>query len=153
MNTIPMPCSQICNDYYLIHAFKNGRNNSVRIYLTSIDDTEELKLDRHKEITITRNDKKFTISPEQVYCYGNVDFHKGSRDFTELSHFHLFPNLFYGGKIVYSNYNYENHTCESPNNYPLVYDTFNPAILLQYAHGYLRKPEKVVLFKIETYGH
>ena len=50
------------------------------------------------------------------------------------------------GAHVYSNYDYETHSCSSPKEYCLWTETWHPAVLAKTAHGYLGKPKRILLF-------
>ena len=50
------------------------------------------------------------------------------------------------GVTIYSNYDYETHSCSSPEKYCLWTETWHPAVLAKMAHGYLGKPKRILLF-------
>lgn len=121
--------------------------NNYSIIIAGISEVEELDLDKNKAITIERGNKSFTIQPNNVECYGVIDFHNSSDDTDIISDFNWLSHLTFAGITVPSNYNYENNSISTPINIPLVYDTFRPEVVAQYCHGLIGKPERCVIFK------
>lgn len=121
--------------------------NKYSIIISSITEEEELDLDNNKAITIKRGNKTFNIQPNNIECYGVIDFHNSSDDMDIIADFNWLNHLTFGGVVVPSNYDYERHCVQTPLNIPLVYDTFRPEVVAQYAHGLIGKPERSIIFK------
>ena len=92
-----------------------------------------------------RGDRTFSVQMKDVYCYGEVDFtDKDTLD--KINDFKFLDHLEAVGAHVYSNYDYETHSCSSPKEYCLWTETWHPAVLAKMAHGYLGKPQRILLF-------
>lgn len=121
------------------------------IIIIPISEVEELKLD--KGILVTKRNKfTFTIDKSNVICYGEIDFHTNSDDFYTIEGMNWLDHLTALGISVPSDYDYEEHTCYSPINHVRTYDTTNPAIVAQYFHARLGKPERCCIFKEKRNG-
>lgn len=142
--TIKLP---IRKDYYSIISklTVDKRNESVVIsYLT---EEEEKKIDKHEDISIKRGNLVFNIKPEDIYCYGNIDFNNGSQDMDIISSFTWLDHLTLRGVCVPANYNYEKHECKSINRKPMWYDTTKNEVVAKYAHGFINKPKLTIIFR------
>ena len=144
MIEIQMP---IWKDYHILNRRKDNNKNLIIVCMTYLTDEEERVLDKNKVLEIIRGNDKFTINPNNVYCYGSVDLHTNSNDYEIIEDFDFLDYLVDVGLKIYSDYDYETHTCKSPINRLRWTETWNPAEIVQYAHGVLGKPEKIVLFK------
>lgn len=143
MTNIIMP---IWKDYHILTSFKPDKKVVVTTIMTYLTEDEEQKLDNNETINITRGDDEFSIKPNDVYCYGNVDFSTNSQDYKIIENFKFLDYLTSKGLPIPSRYDYENHVCESDINRCLWSETWNPAEIAQFAHGSLGKPNKVLLF-------
>lgn len=125
---------------------KTKRELTVMTYIT---EKEESEIDNGKILVLTRGDRQLTIEPRRVYCYGEVDFNTGSDDMKQIDNFNFLDYLNgFNGLPVYSDYDYNTHTCRSPIKRLRWTETWRPAIIAQYAHGCLGKPPRIVLFKM-----
>uniref|UniRef100_A0AAU8MIC6 Uncharacterized protein n=1 Tax=Geladintestivirus 2 TaxID=3233134 RepID=A0AAU8MIC6_9CAUD len=117
-----------------------------RIYMTSITEKEEEELDNMKTyITINKSSKSFYLHRNQIYCYGDVDFHK-EEDLNQIDSFDFLYFLKETGIPIYSNYNYDTHSCSLINNKLMWTETWKPSVLAKMAHGYIGKPRKIIIF-------
>lgn len=116
--------------------------------MTYINEKEEELIDNGKELNIERNGKTYKIKPNQIYCYGEIDFSDNSEDNQKINTFDCLNYLDgFTGISICSNYDYNNHICLS--NIPEYQwtHTWNLSKLCQYAHGCLNKPKRVLMFK------
>ena len=124
--------------------------NTIMTYLTK---AEEVALDKKETIEITRGFRHFTISPRDIYCYGEIDFHNGSDDYKELAKMKFLSHLCFCGIWIEANYDYDRHCCYSPIKRKQWYDTTRPEVLSQYAHGILGKPRRCIIFSTKFIGN
>lgn len=144
MKEIQMP---IWKDYHILNCRKDDKKHVIMTCMTYITIDEEKVLDNNHVLTIVRGDTKFVINPNDVYCYGSVDLRTNSNDYNIIEDFDFLNYLGDVGLKIYADYNYETHTCKTPINRCRYTETWNPAEIVQYAHGVLGKPERIVLFK------
>ena len=136
----------IFQDYYiLISRTDTGRKEQV--IMTYITEEEEQKLDEDEELTLKRGNASFKVHGNNIYCYGEVDFHKGSNDCKKIATFTFLDYLGLKGIALPSDYHYDTHECYSPLKSHRWYETWRPDVLARYAHGCLNKPERIVLFR------
>lgn len=124
---------------------------SEQIIMIPISEKEELDLDKGLLVT-TRNGFGFTINKSNVICYGEIDLHDDSDDFKVIQGMSWLDHLYDLGICVPSDYNYEEHCCYSPTHKYRYYDTTNPAIVAQYIHARLGKPQRCCIFKEKRNG-
>lgn len=118
------------------------------VILTSLTEEEEDMLDKDCVIKVERNGMKFRISPDDLIAYGEIDFSTGSDDYNTIQDFAYLDHLGMLGKSVPARYNYREHcTYAEPGKRYQTYDTTDPAILAQYAHAFIGKPERSIIFK------
>ena len=134
-------------DYYSMISRKRLDKRIESVVMSYITEEEENLIDKGKTIKITRGDKKFIIKPENIYCYGIIDFHNGSEDIDIISTFTWLDHLIIRGVCIPSNYNYDKHQCVSINKKPMWYDTTKCEELARYVHGFLSKPERTIIFR------
>ena len=124
---------------------KEGRpTEQVRILMAPITEKEEALLDKGKAFTIHRGDLSFSLNSDNVFAYGEVDFHKGTEDYENIGS--LIP---YRDRVhlpLY--YDYDTHTCKTPTKMYQTRETDDIGAMAQYAHGRLGKPDKVVIFRL-----
>lgn len=144
MKEIQMP---IWKDYHILNSRRDDRNNTIMTCMSYLTVDEETVLDKNETLTIVRGDAKFVIKPNDVYCYGSVDLNTNSNDYNIIEDFDFLDYLGSVGLKIYADYNYETHTCRTPINRCRWTETHNPAKVVQYAHGVLGKPERIILFK------
>ena len=133
--------------HYRILNSKKSSTGTKNTIMIPIDEDEELLIDNIDKQTLHfhRGDRTFSVQMKDVYCYGEVDFtDKDTLD--KINDFKFLDHLEAVGAHVYSNYDYETHSCSSPKEYCLWTETWHPAVLAKMAHGYLGKPKRILLF-------
>lgn len=132
--------------YKVISTRKNAVVKELFI-MTGISELECDKLKSLNDLNIVRGDFKFHITPDDVVCYGNIDFHEGSEDCDQLDTFNWLDDLGIKGVSIPSRYNYDKHECVSPNKSYLWTETFRNSTICRYLHGCLGKPEYTLIFR------
>jgi len=117
------------------------------ILLTYLTEEEEQELEEKQVITINRKNKEYTIYNRSIYCFGDVDFSNSSDDYYDIAELNILSNLTFAGIKIPANYDYINNSIKSDTNYVKWYDTVYIEDVVQYCHGLLGKPKKVLLFK------
>lgn len=126
---------------------KEGRPiEQIRILMAPITEKEEALLDKGKAFTIHRGDLSFNLTSDNVFAYGEVDFHKGTEDYENISSLIPYRDMVH----LPSYYDYDTHTCKTKIKRYQTYETDNIGAMAQYAHGRLGKPKRVVIFKLIT---
>ena len=143
VHIIPMPVDPT---YKVISVHKNVYAKEFFI-ITGIDENEYNKLKKLRTIYIMRGNCMFEVAPDDVLCYGDIDFHEGSDDCKELDTFNWLDNLGIRGIGIPSRYNYNKHECSSPINKYLITETFRNSTLCRYLHGCLGKPQYTLIFR------
>ena len=147
LKVIPMPISKDYQTviYHTNMTNKEGRpTEQVRILMAPITEKEEALLDDGKAFIIHRGDLSFNLSSDNVFAYGEVDFHKGTEDYENIGY--LIP---YRDRVhLPLHYDYDTHTCKTKLKRYQTYETDNIGAMAQYAHGRLGKPKRVVIFKL-----
>jgi len=135
-------------DYHLLSSHKEPNRKTVLLYMTYISKEEEKLLDANKQLDVIRGNQNFSINLNNTYCYGQVDFNTGSDDMYDIEDFDFLDYLTgFSGIHIRNGYNYKEHTCTSTERRCGWTETWNPAIVAQFAHGCLGKPERIVLFR------
>lgn len=119
------------------------------VILTSLTEKEEDILDKGCVIKIERSGINFRISPDDLIAYGEIDFSTGSDDYNTIQDFVYLDHLGMLGKSIPARYNYKEHCCYSPvgcKHYQ-TFDTTDPAKVAQYAHAFIGKPKRSIIFK------
>lgn len=132
--------------YKVISTRKSGSAKELFI-MTGISELECKKLKDLNDLNIVRGDFRFHITPDDVICYGDIDFHEGSEDCEQLDTFNWLDNLGTKGVSIPSRYNYDKHECTSPNKFCLWTETFRNSTLCRYLHGCLGKPQYTLIFR------
>ena len=133
-------------EIYTISSHIEGKKGTT-VVMTSITEDEEKELDKGNTICVLRGGFKVTINPDDIYCYGIIDFHDDSEDMDIMADFDWLSHLRFGGVYVPANYDYDKHCAYSDINVARRYDTFRPEIVAQYVHGIIGKPERTVIFR------
>ena len=141
--TIPMTVDPT---YKVISVHHNPNANELFI-ITGISELEHKKLKSLNELHIIRGNCEFHITPDDVLCFGDIDFHEGSDDCKELDTFNWLEHLVAKGVGIPSRYNYDKHECTSPINKYLITETFRNSTLCRYLHGCLGKPQYTLIFR------
>ena len=115
--------------------------------MTYITEEEEQQLDEGKQLILNRGNTSFQVHSNNIYCYGEVDFHEGSDDCKQIATFNFLDYLGWKGIVLPSDYHYDTHECHSPLKIYRWYETWRPDVLARYAHGCLNKPKRIVLFR------
>ena len=132
--------------YKVISARKAGNVKELFI-MTGINELECKKLKALNDLNIVRGDSKFHITPDDILCYGDIDFHEGSEDCDQLDTFNWLDNLGVKGISIPSRYNYDKHECTSNNKFCIWTETFRNSTLCRYLHGCLGKPQYTLIFR------
>ena len=138
-----------------------------QLVMIPITDSEEYVLDIimgnaegiHDKVELI-NLQDYTIKKNNVLAYGHINLKDNSKDFLSLETLKLHNFNIHKGIKIPNNYDYENNCCyvekgKRPNylNSPTLQmdgidwtTTTNIAKVIQYNHGMLGKPNKVVIF-------
>lgn len=141
--TINMP---VDHSYKVIIANDNRSYKELYI-MTGINELEYKKLANLNDLIINRGNCRFHIAPDDVLCYGDIDFHNGSEDCETLDTFNILNNLTFKGIPIPSRYNYDKHECTSDKKFYKVTETFKVSVLCRYLHGCLGKPKYTLIFR------
>lgn len=144
MITIPMP---ILGKSIVINSKKNSALTKEVIIMTNITEDEYNTIKKGQKLIIARDFKEYTIEPDDIYCFGVIDFTEGSADCVELDSFKWLDNLDFQGKCIPSRYNYKTHECVSPIKKYLYTETFRNSTLCRYLHGCISKPNLTLIFR------
>ena len=117
------------------------------IIMTGITKNEYEKIKRSEDLYITRGNNKFRIMCDDIFCYGDIDFHDGSEDSEQLDTFNWLDDLGSKGINIPSKYDYETHTCIPFGKFITYTETFRPSTLCRYFHGCLGKPQYTLIFR------
>ena len=137
----------ILNTDWITLSCRTSKASKELIIMASITEEQEKQLDNGSLTLVTRNKRTFIIDASNKPVYGTIDFSTNSDDYIRLEEMDWLNYLTFGGIAVPSDYDYKTHTCHSPINTYRYYDTVNPAILAQYKHACIGKPERVCIFK------
>ena len=132
--------------YKVISVHENHYAKELFI-ITGITELEHKKLKNLNDLHIVRGNCEFHITPDDVLCYGDIDFHESSDDCKELDTFNFLEHLVAKGIGIPSRYNYDKHECISPINRYLITETFRNSVLCRYLHGCLGKPKFTLIFR------
>lgn len=138
-----------------------------QLVMIPITDSEEYVLDIimsnaegiHDKVELI-NIQDYMIKKDNVLAYGHINLKDNSKDFLSLETLKLHNFNIHKGIKIPNNYDYENNCCyvekdKRPNylNSPTLQmdgidwtTTTNIAKVIQYNHGMLGKPNKVVIF-------
>lgn len=123
------------------------------IIMIPITEEEEKELDSGLLVT-KKGDFTFTIEGNNIICYGEIDFNTNSDDYYVLEDMRWLEHLTGIGICVPADYNYKEHTCYSPIRHTRYFDTTNSAIVAQYKHAVLGKPQRCCIFKeVNKHGY
>lgn len=143
VRTIPMPTD---NTYRVISSHKSPVLNELFI-MTGISEAEVNKLRHNHDLKFKRGEFEFNVTPDDVLCYGDIDFHEGSDDCKELDTFNWLEHLGTKGVGIPSRYNYDKHECTTDRRSVLWTETFRNSTLCRYLHGCLGKPQFTLIFR------
>lgn len=141
-----IPCPLMKN--YLTLDRSKTINCTTEVILTHISEEDETFIDnmgKDSVLTLERGKRTFNVTPNQIYCYGEVDFNNND-DLVQIEHFNFITKELAGYRIP-ANYNYDTHSAKSPNKKSCLYtETWSSSLLTKYAHGCLGKPDRILLF-------
>ena len=143
IHIIPMPIDPT----YKVISVHNSPVAKELFIITGISELEHKKLKSLNDLHIIRGNAEFHVTPDDVLCYGDIDFHEGSDDCKELDTFNWLEHLGAKGVGIPSRYNYDMHECSSPINRYLITETFRNSTLCRYLHGCLGKPQFTLIFR------
>lgn len=143
----------ISKDYYVMTTNRLNSHAKESFIMTHISIDEEAALDKGKTLIIERGNAKFTIFAHDVRFYGKIDFNLSSDDCEILSEVNWFRCKELQGFWIPGNYDYKHHVAHSDIPKIRWYDTTNGAKIMQYVHGVLDKPERVIIFRKQYNGH
>lgn len=143
-----MPITKI--GYQVICSRSISKIEKELIIIIPINEKEEKFLDSGF-LKVVRGNQKFTITSDNIICYGDINLHTNSDDFCTIEDMKWLEHLTCRGIVVPSDYNYDEHCCYSPCERARYYDTTNPAIVTQYKHAMLDKPKRCCIFKERIY--
>lgn len=114
-----------------------------RIGIAALTDDEERNLDKHISINLNLGNRTISISSDNLICYGDADFSTNSSDYNQIK------KLLKNDIVVHIpvDYNYNLHCCISPNKMYRTVETTDVSKIVQYFHGKLGKPKKIIIFK------
>lgn len=114
-----------------------------RVSIAVLTDNEERNLDKHIPINLNLGNRTINVSSDNLICYGDVDFSTNSPDYNQIK------KLIKNDIVVHIpvDYNYNLHCCISPNKMYRTVETTDVSKIVQYFHGKLGKPKKVIIFK------
>lgn len=120
----------------------------IKTVMIPINEKEEKHIDNIGDsiINFDRGDRSFSITMKDIYCYGEIDFNNED-DLAAINNFHFLDYLTLSGIHIPANYDYKTHTCKSNIKLPLHTETWTPSAVAKVAHGYLGKPQRILLFK------
>ena len=139
-----MPTTDL--EYAVICSHSINKIEKEVITMIAITDKEEKNLDSGLLIC-DKGNQHFCIHSDEIICYGEIDFNTASDDYYSLENMKWLDYLDYKGISIPADYDYEEHACYPPSNFIRYTETFNPAVLAQYLHGRLGKPQRVCIFK------
>lgn len=144
------PCIKL--PFFIIN--RNELTNKMKEFtiICSINEKEEAEIDMKHSLTLLRGNATFHLSYSNVVVYGNVDFNTNSLDYKHIhDHCKLITNgVMEGGIRLPANYDYDSHTVKSDTGRAQYYETWDSAKVVQYGHGCIGKPAKVVIFKYKV---
>ena len=132
--------------YKVISTHVNPTSKELFI-ITGIDENEYKKLKASNDLHLIRGNCEFDVTPDDVLCYGEIDFNEGSDDCKELDTFNWLEHLDAKGVSIPSRYNYSKHECSTDRKYILWTETWKNSTLCRYLHGCLGKPQFTLIFR------
>lgn len=129
---------------------KGGAKESV--ILTYITEDEEKAIDAGKTIQIIRRNKSFSVSTDNSYAYGPIDFSSGSEDLDVLSDLQLLNYKVLRGVRIPARFDYDTNIVKLKDGLIKYYDTLDLAKVCQYHHAILGRPKRCLLFAVKHYG-
>lgn len=140
---IPLPT---CQDYRILCSSISGRTVRSTIMIP-ISEQEEKNIDNIRDsiLKFQRGNMSFSVRMKDIYCYGEVDF-TNKEDLNQIDSFNFLDHLGATGIHIWSQYDYKTHSCKAHNKKLLWTETWHPSVVAQMAHGYLGKPQRILLF-------
>lgn len=143
MYQIPLPSSRT---YHILNKYIT-KNSIKATFMIAISEKEEAEIDNIDKNTIQfhRGNKTFNVTKKDIYCYGEIDFDDEST-LNQINDFTFLNYLDEVGVPIPSNYDYKTHSCTSPKRNYLWAESWDTLELTKMAHGYLGKPQRILLF-------
>lgn len=141
MKEIPMP---ITPNFHILTKTEGVKTRNV-IIMSNLTEDEEKTLESIGEVILERGDEHFLVESKNVHCYGEIDF-TNQEDVNVIKALKILNHLSSTGIPFVANYDYERHSCFTDNGKIKYGETWNPFDLVQYAHGCLEKPKRVIIF-------
>ena len=140
---IPLP---ICQNYRILCSSANSYTIRKTIMIP-ISEQEEKNIDNigNSTLKFQRGNVTFSVKMKDIYCYGKVDF-TNKDDLNQIDSFNFLEHLGASGIRIYSQYDYKTHSCKTFNKKLLWTETWRPSVVAQMTHGYLGKPQRILLF-------
>lgn len=141
--TIPLPIYQ----NYRILCSSTNDYTIRRTIMIPISEQEEKSIDNIRDsiLKFKRGNLSFSVKMKDIYCYGEVDF-TNKDDLNQIDSFDFLDHLDTSGIYIWSRYDYETHSCKTSNKRLLWTETWHPSVVAQIAHGYLGKPQRILIF-------
>ena len=143
LKKIPLP---IYSDYRILNSNITEAKTKVTVMIP-ITEKEEENIDNidNSVLIFIRGKRKFSVTMKDIYCYGEVNF-TDRETLDKIENFNFLNYLGEVGVHIYSNYDYTTHSCSTSKKTLLWTETWSPAELAKMAHGYLGKPDRILLF-------
>lgn len=132
---------------YKVISFHTNLTSKEVFIITGIDDSDINKINHSCNLHLKRGNCTFNVTPDNIFCYGDIDFNEGSEDSATLDTFNWLDHLDAKGVPIPSNYNYDKHECTTNKKFILWTETFKNSVLCRYLHGCLGKPKFTLIFK------
>lgn len=142
----------IFTDYQIIVSRIIDLHTKHCVIMAPITEEQELEIDNAESICIKNNNVAFSIMPNKVIFYGEIDFTAGSEDMDTLSEVNWLSDFIERGICVPSDYNFDEHCCNSPLPLYRYTQTFRPEVLTKYKYACLGKPQRIVIFNHNIHG-
>lgn len=124
-----------------------AKNKVMDVVMVPISDDVDSSLDRGMTVKLKCDDKTFSVSSDNIYCYGKIDFAPGSDDCLFMEN--VLPELDKPVDIP-TDYDYEHHVCRSPVNRYRSIQTMDIIKVARYKYAMLGKPNKIAIFKFNN---
>ncbi len=142
----------VLGGYQVICSRSINKMEQESIIMIPITEKEEKSLD-NGYLHWVREEGEFVIDNTNKPIYGNIDFNTNSDDYNVIENMNWLDYRITLGIHVPSNYDYKEHCCYSDTKRYKTYDTLNPAVVTQYKHALMGKPERVCIFRKKRYGY
>ena len=142
----------IFTDYQIIVSRTIDLHTKHCIIMAPITEEQEIQIDKAETVRIETPKVVFSVVPNRVIFYGNIDFKEGSDDMYTLAEVNWLANFIERGICIPADYNYEDHCCNSPLPSHRYTQTFRPEAITKYKYACLGKPERIIIFNHNING-